>query len=92
MLVYVTVVLVVMARQFRFLNNIDQVNIIQTLEILNKSNPGPGQDGRGGQPGRHGHGDRQDHPQRAQHSGLGHGWYFVNMLLFCTKLDTRNEM
>ena len=29
-LVYVTVVLVVMARQFRFLNNIDQVNIITT--------------------------------------------------------------
>ena len=28
-LVYVTVVLVVMARQFRFLNNIDQVNIIE---------------------------------------------------------------
>ena len=36
---YVTVVLVVMARQFRFLNNIDQVNIIKTSEILNKNIP-----------------------------------------------------
>ena len=61
---YVTVVLVVMARQFRFLNNIDQVNIIETSQkFLIKSIPGPGQDGRGGQPGRHGHGDSQDHPQ-----------------------------